>query len=244
MDVIDILGLKNNEFIILTGNLTKYIMKNNRDKNSINILLNEFIKNNKTIAIQTFNWDFCKNKEYDILQSPSQTGILGNYALKNSKFRRTKHPIYSFAVSGEYQEYLISIDNRGAFDENSIFNFMYENNGVMIIIDLPLQDSFTFVHYVEEKFQVPYRYNKVFKSLYVDENGYSSIKEYDMYVRREGVITDINPLEDIFLKNHIMQLINFNGIIIKKIILKKAFRAIENDIIYNKGYSLHKFINP
>ncbi|MBF7066749.1 AAC(3) family N-acetyltransferase [Campylobacter volucris] len=234
---------KNDNFILLTGNLTKYIMKNNRDKNVLIDLINNlisFIGDDKTLAIQTFNWDFCYGKTYDILNSKSQTGILGNFALKNSNFKRTKHPIYSFAVAGKYKEKLVNINNKGAFDNNSVFNFMYKNNGVMIIFDLPLQDSFTFVHFVEENLKVDYRYNKSFKSTYIDENGISDIREYSMYVRKDCVITDINSLENIFVKNEIMDIINYDGIIIKKIDLKRAYELIAMDIIENNGNNLHR----
>ena len=40
----------------------------------------------------------------------------------------------------------------------------------MIFFDISVQQGITFVHYVEETLQVPYRYFKSFCSDYIDEN--------------------------------------------------------------------------
>lgn len=68
----------------------------------------------------------------------------------------------------------------------------------MIIVDLPLQDSFTFVHYVEQCFKVSYRHNKSFTSFYIDEKGCKELKTYNMFVRVNNVLTYIYPLEELF----------------------------------------------
>lgn len=48
---------------------------------------------------------------------------MANIALKRAEFKRTKHPIYSFMVANNFQKDLIKLDNKGAFDENSPFDF-------------------------------------------------------------------------------------------------------------------------
>lgn len=241
------MNLQTDDFILLTGDLKRFLRK--AKKENINFNLNDFLEiiNKKlgeqgTLAIQTFNWDFCNYQPYDINKSISKTGILGNYALKNKNFKRTQHPIYSFAVSGKYQQELAELENKGAFDANSPFQFMHKHHAKMIIIDLPLQKSFTFVHYVEESQQVAYRYNKSFESQYTDFQGKTSIKKYDMYVRdiENHIVTDISALEEIFLANNVMQLKNIDTIPIRIIDLDKAFTIIKNDIDHNDGKNLYK----
>lgn len=254
---IEKLELGNVKCIILTGNFMRLLQRlDGSARENLNLLLDIFSqkylttsynqqrdffdRGGGTLAIQTFNWDFCKSLSYDILNSKSQTGALGNIALKRSEFKRTKHPIYSFAVAGKFQDELIGLENKGAFDSSSPFDFMYKKNAKMIIIDLPLQDSFTFVHYVEQCFNVDYRHNKSFKSYYIDEKGVKKVATYDMFVRNDGVLTDINPLENIFLEKQVMQLDFFDDICIKKIDLKKAFEIIAKDIKENKGRNLYR----
>ncbi len=149
------MDLKKEDFLLFTGNLMQLLQGIDGDNRKKLDFLLDCIKNNvDTLAIHTFNWDFCRGMAYDILKSKSQTGALGNIALKRSDFRRTKHPIYSFAVVEKFQNELVALQNKGAFDSNSPFNFMYKNNAKMIIVNLSLQDSFTFVHYVEECLKV------------------------------------------------------------------------------------------
>lgn len=197
----------------------------------------------EALSIQAFNWDFCFGKTYDILQSKAQTGILANTSLKRVDFKRTKHPIYSFSVYGKFQNDLTSLNNISAFGFNSPFNFMYKNHAKMIIVDLPLQDSFTFVYYVEEKMQVSYRYMKDFKAFYIDEFQNEELRTYSMYVRKENILTDINSLEDIFLYHNVMQKINFDGILIKIIDLNLAHNIIIDDIKNKQAKNLYRIKN-
>ena len=42
-------------------------------------------------------------ESYDFYKTPSSVGSLGNYVLGRGDFRRTRNPIYSFAVIGKDQ---------------------------------------------------------------------------------------------------------------------------------------------
>lgn len=105
-------GLKNTDTFLLTGNFIRLlkIAKQKDKKANLNSFLDELLHilhidkmggGSGTLLIQTFNWDFCKGVGYDILNTPSQTGVLGKLALKMPCFKRTLHPIYSFAVAGK-----------------------------------------------------------------------------------------------------------------------------------------------
>lgn len=244
---IDKLKIEINDTLLITGDtmkLLRKLKKNNKEFN-FNIFIDKLMEKlgeNGTLIIQTFNWDFCQGKIYDIVNSKSQTGSIGNTALKRDDFIRTKHPIYSFAVTGKYKYELASLNNKGAFDINSPFHFMYEKKAKMIIIDMPLQNSFTFVHYVEEMEQVEYRYNKIFTSTYINENGIANIKNYEMYVRdiENNVLTYIEPLEDLFIKNNVMDIYNIDESVIRKIDLYGAYNIIVNDIRNNNAQNLYK----
>ncbi|EFL6827522.1 AAC(3) family N-acetyltransferase, partial [Campylobacter coli] len=239
---INCMDLKKEDFLLFTGNLMQLLQGINGDNRKKLDFLLDCIKNNvDTLAIQTFNWDFCRGMAYDILKSKSQTGALGNIALKRSDFRRTKHPIYSFAVVGKFQNELVALENKGAFDSNSPFNFMYKNNAKMIIVNLPLQDSFTFVHYVEECLKVDYRFNKSFEALYTDEKGFVKLKTYDMFVRKDGILTDVNGLENLFIREGVMELKKFENLYIKKIDLSRAYEIIAKDIQSNQARNLMSF---
>jgi aminoglycoside 3-N-acetyltransferase len=209
------------------------------------ILLDKLIEklgDKGTLLIQTFDWRFCNSKTYDINNSISRTSFLGNIALKRDDFIRTKHPIYSFAVTGKYKDDLANLDNRGAFDINSPFHFIYKKKAKMIIIDISIQKSFTFVHFVEEMEQVSYRYNKSFTSQYINDKGIENTKTYDMYVRdiENNVLAYFEPLENLFTKNDAMKKYMMDELVIREVDLYKAYNIIENDIRNNNAKSLYK----
>lgn len=210
-----------------------------------NIIINKIIEklgDTGTLLIQTFDWDFCNKKKFDVLNSKSKTSFLGNIAITREDFIRTKHPMYSFAVTGRYKNELANLNNHGSFDIDSPFNFIYKKKAKMLIIDIPLRDSFTFAHHVEQMTNVKYRYNKDFTSTYIDHKGIKSIRTYGMFVRDidNNVSMYLEPLENIFLEKGVMEQFNIDELVIRKVDLFKAYDVIENDIKYNNAKSLHK----
>jgi len=243
---IDELKIKKGDTLLITGNTIKLLKKFKRTQKefSLNHFIDKVIQKlgeEGTLIFQTFNWGFCRNEPFDILNTRSQTGAIGNIALKRDDFIRTKHPIYSFAVTGKYKNELANLHNIGAFDINSPFAFMHEKKASMIIIDLDLQNSFTFGHYVEELRNISYRYNKHFTSKYIDIDGHEEMKTYDMYVRdiEHNVQTSIHALEDLFVEQNAMITYNIDGIQIRNIDLNTAFTIVDNDIIYNDAKNLY-----
>ncbi len=162
---------------------------------------------------------------------------MGKTALKRDDFKRTKHPIYSFAVWSADQELLCNMDNKDAFGDDSLFQYMVDKNVKNIIIDLTYKRCFTFVHYIEEKIGVSYRYLKNFTGGYFDENGVESKKTYSMFVRDLDldVATTVDPFQEEFLKKKIAKNYIINGIEYKIVDMAKTLPVITKDIVYNKA---------
>ncbi|NGQ95650.1 AAC(3) family N-acetyltransferase [Brevibacillus sp. SYP-B805] len=193
-----------------------------------------------TILFPTYNWGFCSGEPFDYRHTLSKVGSLSNVALKRGDFRRTRHPIYSFAVWGKAQDYLISLDNKSAFGPDSPFAFLHANHGKMLIIGLDYQKSFTYVHYVEEREKVHYRYLKDFTGEYIDENGISTERTYSMLVRDidRGVITSIGGMGDILDKNGAAVMKTINHVDFRVVDLHKAYDLIRDDIVNNEARNL------
>jgi len=234
--------------LLVGSDLLRFIVtakKWNRDF-TIDRLINLFLEKigkTGTLLIPTYNWDFCRGIEFNINTNRPQTGSLGIAALKRSDFERTKHPIYSFAVSGDQKEYYTSLNNKSAFGEGSPFEVMYKNKARMLLIDLPLQRSFTFVHYVEEKMNVPYRFLKEFYGDYINAKGERRKNAcYAMFVRKldEGVVTTLDELETRLLEKNKMKQEFIGNISFLFLKLRDAHEIIKHDIITNGGNRLHK----
>lgn len=168
-----------------------------------------------TVLIRMFSWDFCHGKGYDARRTLSQVGALGNIALKRSDFRRTKHPIYSWMVWGNYQDYLCELDDTDSFGEQSVFAWEASNADVQqVVFGSPSTNGVTIFHYIEQRVGVSYRYIKDFTGKYVDEYGNESTKTYSMYVRNLNydIVTDLDVYDEILEKKKIRINSSYEGI--------------------------------
>jgi len=215
----------------------------NEGKLDLNIFIDSLINKigkNGTLLFPTFNWGFCSGETFDYNKTVSNTGALTNTALKRDDFTRTKHPIYSFAVWGKDKEKLYNMNNKSSFGEDSPFAYLHRNKAKMLTIGLCYQNSFTFVHYVEEMEKVGYRFMKDFTSKYIDKFGNESIRTYSMNVRDldKGVVTKINPIGDEMESRGTSTHKSINNVDFYLIDLNKSYDVIRGDIINNNAKKL------
>ncbi len=195
-----------------------------------------------TLLFPTFNFDFCRGKPFDIRSSASTTGALSKAALGRADFKRTQHPIHSFAVWGKYQQYLCGLNNKSSFGADSPFAFLLKERAAALMIGLSYQGAFTFAHHAEEMERVPYRYLKEFIAPYVDETGNSKICGYSMYVRdlEKGVESDLDPIGEVLETKEIAVSRTLHGVVFRTVRLKEAYEEIVRDIRRNDGRKLHR----
>ncbi len=245
LDYLKQLPIKEGEAIYIISNMSPVIYIEKKAGRTfdlvefINELKNIFNKNN-TIIIPTFNWDFCKGLPFDYNNSKSQAGILGDYALKDKDFQRTKHPIYSYAVYGKDKEKLVANDYIDSFGDESVFHYLYYNNAAQIGIGT---NTYTAHHFIEEHFFkdiIPYRYIKMFKSEYIDEFGQSSIKEYSMFVRKLELNTTVKtePFRQELIDKGIVKVEYINNIPFYFTHVEDYCNYAKNDIANNKSRKL------
>ena len=204
----------------------------------VNFIIDSFLKaigEKGTLVIPTFNWDFCRGRTFDYRNSPAQTGILPQIALKRVDFKRTRHPIYSFVVKGKLTETFLSCDNVSSFGMDSPFGLLWKLNGKIVLWDVNYQRGFTFAHFVEQIKNVSYRYEKVFIAPYIDENGKEELKTYSMFVRNleKGVITHLEPIGKILEDEGISKVNDFYGLKVRVLNSKEAFERISLELDRN-----------
>ncbi len=195
-----------------------------------------------TLLFPTFNFDFCDGRPYDVRLSPSMTGALSRAALARRDFRRTQHPIHSFAVWGRLSNEFVGLSNQSSFGADSPFALLRRESARMIIIGLPYQGAFTFVHHAEEMEKVPYRYMKNFTSSYTDMAGRNGNRTYSLYVRdiEKGVDSAVDPMGEILETKKISVSQVIRGVVFRTIRLKEAYDQIVQDIRQNGGRRLYR----
>ena len=214
--------------------------------------LNQFIDgliqavgNDGTVIFPVYNWDFCKGVTFDYKTTPSKTGSLGSLALKRADFKRTKHPIYSFAVWGKYQDELCNMENKDAFGMDSPFAFFKKQNVKSYFVDISLLESFTYVHFVEEHSGcVHYRYIKNFTAGYIDEHRRENVRTYSMFVRDLDLDVDISvfSMEPVFMEKGLMSVQYINNSEIKLLRLgDQLYDLLLSEILYNRSRRLCRY---
>tara|TARA_B110000977_G_scaffold200824_1_gene292785 strand:- start:6080 stop:6883 length:804 start_codon:yes stop_codon:yes gene_type:complete len=167
----------------------------------------DFLEENletKSIWFPSFNYDFCKGKDYDVKKTPSQAGPLTELIRKKYATWRTLDPVFSFSGLGKSPN--IYLDNEmNPFDQKSIFHQLVANKGFVFLYGAKLSTS-TLIHYAEHVSQkLIYRYNKIFRGNIINGSKKKLIN-YTYHVRPSNIDLnyDWNKLEKDLKKENIL----------------------------------------
>ncbi len=146
------------------------------------------------LVIPTFTYSWCKKEPYvsTITECPDMGGYAKD-AWKSPRFRRSSNPNFSVAaLQNDVNQTIIArlFDVQPTcFGSGSVFDNMYklssQRNGYIMLLGGAHNDVVfrtTFIHYVEEKVGVPYRFVKKF---YNPSNASESIDNYVRFLTRD-----------------------------------------------------------
>ena len=248
LDIVKQFNINRGDILLVSSDITKLLIqeyKKTRVKPDLNLFIDTLIKavgEEGTLLFPTFNWDWCSGKTYDYYKTPCKTGILGEIALSRSDFKRTKHPIYSFAVYGKDQEMLCRLDNVSSWGEDSVFAYLDYNKAKNLLIGISFLNCYTFLHYVEQYVGVPYRYNKNFRAKYIDEQGDVTSRVYSMYVRRlEWETEGLFDIDKDFITQGAAIEKTINGIMYYIVDMHATRDIIADDILNNNCRKIAKY---
>lgn len=177
-------GLKQKNIIIFSDLLS---LISNKKKFNATIKETErivkiLIKNKNTIVLPTYNLKFPHLKFTGYSEKFITTGSLVKHVLKKFKFKRTKKPMYNYAVLGPNTKKIINLKQSTAWGNDSVIGYLSnDKNALGLGVNTDLWSfSWVTIHCCEEKLKVPYRYWKVFEG----KNINSGKKVYErMFVR-------------------------------------------------------------
>lgn len=241
-------GIKKGDIIWLSSELIQlvYKFKSSNIKFDGSALLNAFqeaVGEEGTLILPTFSFEFSNKKYYNIKQTKGITGALGNIALQRDDFRRTQHPMHSFAVWGRDQERLTSMLNKHAFGVDSPFGYCIRNHVKQIIMGTDYVHALTFIHYAEVTCNVPYRFTKSFTGTYVSEEGKVELRTYDYAARKLEIKPEerFNRIGKILEECGISKKLDVDGLECYVIDLAESYPIICKDIIENKCINIYDF---
>ncbi|MEA2393728.1 MAG: aminoglycoside 3-N-acetyltransferase [Solirubrobacteraceae bacterium] len=118
-----------------------------------------------TLMLPTFTYSFARGETYDIASSPSRVGIVGERLRCLPGVRRTADPMFSAAVAGAlppgWSDRLFTVGDTDCFSARSVFACLRELDARLLFVGVGF-GSCTFLHHVEQRLRVPYRFFKTF----------------------------------------------------------------------------------
>lgn len=193
------------------------------------------------VLVPTYNFDLRSGDHFDVRRTRSISGAMANAALDHPAFVRTQHPLHSFAIAGADAARLATIDHRGSFDESSPFAFLKEHNATLVAIDLPLNDAFTFVHFVEQQEQVHYRRHQRCTIRYTGRDGQAADRQYELFAKKSGYVNSFERAQGPLIQAGAFSEQVIAGSRVLRIDLSKGYDVIKADIHQNNARSIHHF---
>jgi len=121
-----------------------------------------FIGQNRSIIFSSYTSDFSRSRNYDMVKSKPDTGILPTLALTHPKFKRSLNPINNYVVAGKHTPEILSIADKIFWSDEGLMGWAEKQNIRICMLGVPWHEGCSLFHRAEEKFDVPYRYYKRF----------------------------------------------------------------------------------
>ena len=118
-----------------------------------------------TLVVPTFTYSFCRGQEFDPEKSPSTCGLFTEMFRQMPQALRSQDPIFSVSAIGPKAKSLTENVPEDCFGKESFWELLLQNDG--LICNLNFDAGSTFIHYVERRLDVPYRFLKRFDGILI-----------------------------------------------------------------------------
>lgn len=124
-----------------------------------------------TLVMPSFTYSFTRGETYDPRTSPScGMGLLAERFRRRPGVRRSRQPLFSVCAMGALAEAFAAVPVEDCFGPGSAFDLLLQHDGWIACLACAF-DRVTFVHHVEQRCAVGYRYFKAFPGTIRDEAG-------------------------------------------------------------------------
>lgn len=237
------LGVNQNDVVMIHGDAgVAAQFKDIPHSQKLETLIEQFkiyFGNEGTIVVPAFSYSFCKGENFDLKETPSEVGMFSEFFRKSGNISRSNHPIFSVSTYGKLASIFSNSNNSDCFGINTAFDLLFKYDGTIICLGCEL-DRVTFVHYVEQKFGVPYRYFKTFTGLLKIEENFVG-QDVTFFVRDESIDAscDLDKFKISAEKANKLRKSNFGRFPVYAI-KARDFLSISIDMLKTDIYSLIK----
>lgn len=158
--------------------------------------LQEILGSTGTFVVTTQSYSFCWGQEFDKNNTPSvHCGFFSESVRQDPESIRSDDANFSVAAIGKNAKYFTQNASSYSFGLDSFWERFLKEDGKFCSFNI---DYLTFIHYLEWKFKVPYRFEKPFSGIAI-ENG-KKVKKVFYHFCTELNQPDHTPDLNLFIK--------------------------------------------
>ena len=180
-----------------------------------------------------------KKKFFDTDKTPASIGLFYEKFRTNKSITRSPHPFFSCSLFGKNKKKYLNSELTDCFGNNTLFDLLLKDNAK--IVNLGCKWECTFVHFVEQKLGVNYRYFKNFSGKITTKKKEKNIVT-KYYVRDldKDPQYDLQKLEALLSKNKKIKYSDFGRFQVSAVNTKNIYEIIKKNIRSDKNLLLKK----
>jgi aminoglycoside 3-N-acetyltransferase len=189
-----------------------------------------------TLIVPTFSYSYTKKEVFDPRSTPSTVGILPEVFRQLPEAVRSPDPIFSVAALGAERQRYVKVGNN-CFGADSVFATLHQRNAKMIFLGNTF--DITFMHFVEQTLQVPYRSIKAFTGMSLLASGLQECTYlYNVRPLDATVEYDLEKIARSFTEVGALKSVKLGSSQVRGVTARAAFSAIEAGLRKNPAFLL------
>lgn len=236
------LGLKSDDTVFLASDITRLALVARKEGEAFSadrfIEAFQTVLTEGTLIIPAYTDHLKSGETFHWKTDKPTTGALSNRVMRRKDFVRTTDPLHSVFVWGKGAQDLLDLTDVSTFGTNSVFGFLERAQAKMLILDVDFDHSFTFIHYLEEGWNVNYRSYQRW-NMQIEKDGKIESRLCLFHAKKIGILTDLQAYENDLKKSGIAQVYHYDDLAIVSVPLG-AVRAFTRNFL-DQGGKLHRF---
>lgn len=228
------IGLKRGDLVFSHSNIGYFGIPEGEKSvdNAFNIILSalfDVIGTKGTLVVPTFTYSFSQGKIFDYDNTPSDCGIFTEKIRNLPQSYRSEDPNVSVSAIGHLAKEVTENIPENTYEENNFFDRFYQKKGV--ICNLNFDAGSTFIHYVERRLSVPYRFDKSFTGIFV-KNGVRQNRQSTIWVRHlcNGTSAKFEPFDQLARQKILYKTAQVGRGFVGLITAENTFNLIKNTL--------------
>ena len=167
----------------------------------------------KTLVFPAFTFSFVNDEDFSVNDSTAKyMGALNEFVRKQPNVVRSLDPLMSVIAIGERAEEFYAVGKR-CMSEGGMFDMLHHIPNVkFLFLGAKPTHCFTYAHYVEGVYNVPYRFEKWFEGMITDRDGNKYKDSYSLLAGCKGIYpAAMLPFEKHMLKNNSFSIEKLGG---------------------------------